>query len=70
MLKKIHQSDRDFFNGKPKGRAKSWSLVYTMGGKSETIMAEKDYPLCNWKKMECGKEPQYKSGKLVIKPNY
>jgi len=72
MRKEIHKSDRGFFKGekKEKGKAKSWSLIYRMGGTSETIMAEKDYPLCNWKKQECAKLSQYKKEGLKIEPNY
>ena len=72
MRNKVHKSDKDFFKGggKEKGSAKSWSLVYRIGGTKQIILAEKDYPLCVWKKQQCKQLPQYKTGTLKIEPNY
>ena len=55
-----------------KGAAKSWTLVFSFGGKDEPItgFVEKAYALCNWKKKQLKCEPQYNGGTLNIKPNY
>lgn len=55
-----------------KGPAKSWTLVFSFGGKDEPIagMSEKARGLCEWKKKQIKDEPQYRGGSLTIKPNY
>jgi len=50
---------------------KSWSLLFSVGGTvMETVIDEKDYGLCRWKKKEIKDDPQYKGGSLDINPNY
>lgn len=69
MRKTIHKSDKKFF-GSDKRKAKSYSLIYMVGGSEEVIMAEKPYAMCKWKKQEIRHWIQYRSGNLNIVPNY
>ena len=70
-MKKMSKEDKEFFQkaGFIKGPAKSHNLVYLLGNKTETILEGKDYALCNYKKEELEKLPQYQKGQLIIKPN-
>jgi len=72
MMKRVTKEDQVAFDQMTKKRPISFSLVYKQGKKEENIpgMIEKSYTLCQWKRGQIEKEPQYKSGELIIKPNY
>lgn len=70
MRSKVTKSDSKFFKGQTKPKAKSYSLVYSHGSNTETIMDQKTYALCKWKKGQIRHWNQYKSGNLNIIPNY
>ena len=70
MRKTIHKRDEDYFGVGDKPKAKSYSLVYMVGNSKETIMAEKPYAMCKWKKQQVRHYMQYRTGNLNIVPNY
>ena len=70
---KMSKSDKKAFQemGLIKGgkKAKSYSLVYSHGGSEETIVDQKTYALCKFKKNEIRHWVQYRKGNLNIVPN-
>ena len=70
--KKMSKSDKKAFQemGVIKGKAKSYSLVYSHGDSTEIIMDKKTYVLCKWKKQNIRHWLQYRDGNLNIVPNY
>ena len=69
---KMSKSDKKAFQemGIIKGKAKSYSLIYSHGDNTETIMDQKTYALCKYKKNEIRHWVQYRDGNLNIIPNY
>ena len=70
---RMSKKDRDFFKGMNllgKKKAKSYSLVYSHGDNTETIIDQKTYALCKWKKNDIRHWNQYRDGNLNIVPNY
>lgn len=69
----MSQSDKSFFESigvlKPK-KAKSYNLVYLVGGVNQPVMGPAPYGLCASKKKELESETQYKTGSLIINPIY
>ena len=72
LYNKMSRADKKKFQqlGIIKGTAKSYTLVFTLGGKEEIIMPEKQYALCAWKQKQIEAQSEYQRGTFRIEGNF